>query len=312
MSINRVCLIGGTGFVGRHLSHQLSQDGIACRVLTRHPHRHRQLLTTPRLELQQVDVFDRGALTTALRDCDAVVNLVGILNASGAMSFQRAHVELVEQVLAAAAEAGVTRLLHMSALHADAEAGSSAYLRSKGAGEDLAHRDGNALGIAVTSFKPSVIFGPDDSFINRFASLLRLPGPMPLACPDARFAPVYVGDVVKAFCSALRQPASIDRRYQLCGPDEYTLQQIVAYIADQLGIHKTILRLPDWASRLQARLLQFAPGRPFTPDNYLSLQTPSVCHDDQLAELGISATAMDAIVPGYLAPRALKGPRGPH
>lgn len=311
MSVNRVCLVGGSGFVGRHLCHQLAAEDIACRVLTRHPHRHRQLLTTPGLELRQVDVFDRAALAAALRDCDAVINLVGILNPGGDTGFQRAHVDLVANILTAAADAGVSRMLHMSALQADASEGSSAYLRSKGAGEALAHREGNAVGIAVTSFRPSVIFGPDDSFINRFASLLRLPGPMPLACPEARFAPVYVGDVARAFCKALRDPASVDQHYDLCGPEQYTLQEIVAYIARQLGMRKTILPLPDWASRLQARLLQFAPGKPFTPDNYRSLQTPSVCHCNRLAELGIRPTPMDAVVPGYLMPRHLKGPRAP-
>jgi NADH dehydrogenase len=312
MSISRVCVIGGTGFVGRHLCNRLGNEGLECRVLTRHPHRHRQLLTTPGLELRQVDVFDRAALAAALQGCDAVVNLVGILNPGGRTGFQRAHVDLVGIMLDAASQTGITRLLHMSALHAAAEAGSSAYLRSKGAGEELAHREGEALGIAVSSFRPSVIFGRDDSFINRFAGLLRLPGPMPLACADARFAPVYVGDVVGAFAAALRDPGSAGKRYDLCGPAEYTLEEIVAYTARHLGIRKTILRLPDWASRLQAQLLQFAPGKPFTPDNYLSLQTPSICDCNQLTELGITPTPMDAIVPGYLAPRAVMGLRGPH
>lgn len=311
MHITRIGLLGGTGFVGRHLLHQLAAQGIACRVLTRHPHRHQELLTTLGLELCQVDVFDPDALTQALQDCDAVINLVGILNAGRNASFQHAHVELVETLVAASAAAGVGRLLHMSALQADETAGSSAYLRSKGAGERLAHELGLLAGLAVTSFRPSVIFGPDDSFTNRFAALLRLPGPLPLACPDARFAPVYVGDVVQAYLQALHDPASSGRSYDLCGPEEWTLEQLVRYLAGLLQRRKTILRLPDWASRLQAGLLQFAPGKPFTPDNYLSLQTPSVCHCNQLPELGITPTMLDAIVPGYLARRTFKGPRGP-
>lgn len=311
MHIARVCLIGGSGFVGRHLTHQLAAQGIACRVLTRHPHRHRQMQTIRGIELRQADVFDVEALTEQLRDCDAVVNLVGILNPSRKTGFLRAHVKLVESLIAAAKAAGVKRLLHMSALHADETGGGSDYLRSKGMGENVAHNLGRPAGIAVTSFRPSVIFGHDDSFINRFAGLLRLPGPFPLACADARFAPVFVGDVAQAFVNTLSDPATFGRRYDLCGPDEYTLADIVDYICAVQDRRKLVLRLPDWLSRLQAGLLQFAPGKPFTPDNYRSLQVPSICECNQLAELAVTPTPMDAIVPGYLAPRVLKGPRSP-
>jgi NADH dehydrogenase len=310
MHIQRVCLIGGTGFVGRHLASHLAAQGVTCRVLTRHPHRHQQLQTIPGLELCQVDVFDPVALTKALQGCNAVINLVGILNPSGNTGFQRAHVTLVETLLEALKATGIRRLLNMSALQADEQSGASNYLRSKGMGENIAHTLGRAAGIAVTSFRPSVIFGRDDSFINRFAALLRLPGPMPLACPDARFAPIYVGDVVQAFGIALNDMESFGRRYELCGPEEWTLAEIVDYIARNLNRPKRILRLPDWASRLQAGLLQYAPGRPFTPDNYRSLQVPSICSCNHLEALGIEPTPMDAIVPGYLTPRARKGPRG--
>jgi NADH dehydrogenase len=310
MRIERVCLIGGSGFVGRHITHQLAAGGIACRVLTRHPHRHQQLRTVPTVELRQVDIFDQPALHDALQDCDAVINLVGILNPSRATGFHRAHVTQVETLLAAIKGTDIKRLLHMSALHADEEQGASEYLRSKGMGENIAHTLGRAAGLTVTSFRPSVIFGSDDSFINRFAGLLRLPAPMPLACADARFAPVYVGDVAQAFVQALGDPQTHGRRYDLCGPEEWTLADIVDYIARNLNRPKRILRLPDWVSRLQATLLQFAPGKPFTPDNYRSLQVPSVCECNDLETLGITPTPMDAIVPGYLAPRSHKGPRG--
>lgn len=310
MHIARVCLIGGSGFVGRHLSHQLAALGIGCRVLVRHPHRHQQLQTIPGIELRQVDVFDSRALQRALSGCDAVINLVGILNPGRGTGFRRAHVTLVETLFAAIKDTGIRRLLHMSALHADEEHGASEYLRSKGMGEHIAHSLGRDAGLAVTSFQPSVIFGRDDSFINRFASLLRLPGPMPLACPDARFAPVYVNDVTQAFAKALSEPQTHGQRYQLCGPEEWSLEDIVDYVARNLHRPKRIVRLPDWASRLQATLLQYAPGKPFTPDNYRSLQVPSVCDCNGLETLGITPTPMDAIVPGYLAPRTHKGPRG--
>ena len=310
MRIQCVGLLGGTGFVGRHLARNLAARGIACRVLTRHPHRHRQLLVTPGLQLVRTDVFDPDALAAGLVGCDAAINLLGILNPAGSTDFLRAHVLLVETLLESLRSNGIRRLLHMSALQADEQAGGSDYLRSKGMGENLAHTLGRAAGIAVTSFRPSVIFGPDDSFTNRFAGLLKLPGPLPLACPDARFAPVYVGDVVDAFVHALDNPQAAGRRYELCGPEEWTLAEIVAYIARILHRSKRVVRLPDWAARLQAGLLQYVPGKPFTPDNYRSLQVPSVCACNHLPALGIEPTPMDAVVPGYLAPSVRKGPRG--
>src|SRR5690606_4508306 len=123
----------------------------------------------------------------------------------------------------------------------------------------------------VTSFRPSVIFGPGDSFFNRFARLLkRVPLVFPLACPNARFAPVYVGDVAEAFARALKDPQLYGRRLALCGPREYTLQQLVAYTAECLGLRRLILPLPDFLSRIQAAIFDFVPGKPFSTDNYRS------------------------------------------
>lgn len=290
MKIERVALIGGSGFVGRHITHRLSSRGYQCRVITRHPQRHRELRTVA--EVVGADPFDRDQLTAALRGCDAAVNLVGILNSEGkSRSFRRIHVELVEEVVAACHAAKVVRLLHMSALNADQSRGSSHYLRTKGEGENRAHTLGKP-GIAVTSFRPSVIFGPDDSFLNRFAALLRIPGPLPLACPDARLSPVYVGDVADAYANALEDRTSFGRHYELCGPQSYTLEQLVRFIAQHSGRRKLIVRLPDWASRIQAQVLQYFPGRPFTPDNYDSLRTPSICQEDGLAALGVTPTAL--------------------
>ena len=291
MNIQRIALIGGSGFVGRHLTQHLHNRGYQCRVITRHPHRHAALRTVA--EVVGANPFARDELAKALKDCDAVVHLTGILNTSGKRnSFRRVHVELVENVVAASLDAKVTRLLHMSALNADQASGGSQYLRSKGEGENRAHTLGKPH-IAVTSFRPSVIFGPDDSFLNRFAALLRIPGPLPLACPDAQLSPVYIDDVVAAFANALEMRETFGRHYELCGPKVYTLEQLVRFIAKHSGRRKTVIRLPDWASRLQASVLQYAPGKPFTPDNYLSLQTPNVCSQDGLTALGVTATSLE-------------------
>jgi NADH dehydrogenase len=291
MKIQRIALIGGSGFVGRHLARHLRNRGYQCRIITRHAHRHAELRTVA--EVVEADPFDRTQLTAAIHGCQAVIHLIGILNSDGrGRSFRRVHVDLVENVVACCHAAKVVRLLHMSALNADQASGGSQYLRSKGEGENRAHTLGKP-GIAVTSFRPSVIFGPDDSFLNRFARLLQIPGPLPLACPDAQLAPVYIGDVIAAFANALENRETFGRHYELCGPGTYTLEQLVRFVALHTGHPKIIIRLPDWASRLQASLLQYVPGKPFTPDNYQSLQTPSVCREDGLAALGVSARSLE-------------------
>jgi uncharacterized protein YbjT (DUF2867 family) len=291
MKITRIALVGGSGFVGRHLTRHLYNCGYQCRVITRHPHRHRELSTVA--DLVEANPFEQEQLELALNGCDAVIHLVGILNASDAeRGFRHVHVELVESVVAACLATKVGRLLHMSALNADEARGGSQYLRSKGEGENRAHTLGKAA-IAVTSFRPSVIFGVDDSFLNRFAALLKIPGPLPLACPDAKLAPVYVGDVAAAFANALQDPGTFGRHYELCGPHSYTLEQLVRFVSRNTGQHKRIIRLSDKASRMQASILQHFPGKPFTPDNYLSLRTPSVCGEDGLRALGVTPTSLE-------------------
>ncbi|GAB6042928.1 complex I NDUFA9 subunit family protein [Endothiovibrio diazotrophicus] len=303
--IEQVAILGGSGFVGRVLARRLALGGKRVKILTRHPQRHRDLAVLPDVTLAAVDVIDAKGLTEALRGMDAAINLVGILNERGrdGSGFRKAHVELPRRVVRGCIDAGVRRLLHMSALAADETNGTSHYLRTKGEGESVAH--GVAPNeVAVTSFRPSVIFGPEDSFFNRFAALMRLlPGPFPLACPNARFAPVYVGDVAEAFARALDDSATFGKRYELCGPQEYTLWELIDYTSDQLELCRPVLPLPDVAARLQAMVMEFVPGKPFSLDNYGSLQTPSVCKENGLAALGIEPTPLDAVVPRYLAGR---------
>lgn len=298
MTNDRICILGGTGFVGRHLATGLAASGYRCRILARRPERHRELSLVPGCELRRSDLSETDALAEHLEGCVAVVNLAGILNEGGGRTFQGTHVELVERILDAAQAAAVPRYLHMSALHAQAGQGKSHYLRTKGMGEDLAHARAD---IEATSFRPSVIFGPGDGFFNRFATLLKFsPGVFPLACPKARFAPVYVGDLVSAMTKALTDPGCVGRRYDLCGPRVYSLQGLVEYTAELIGRKTLVIGIPDFAARFQAQVLQWFPGKPFTMDNYLSLQTDSVCEHNALAELGIEPQSVEALAPGYL------------
>ncbi|MDQ2696423.1 MAG: complex I NDUFA9 subunit family protein [Pseudomonadota bacterium] len=298
MKIRTVGVLGGSGFVGRHLLERLAGGGRRITVLTRHRERHKALLLLPNLSLQEADVFDEALLQSRLAGCDAVINLVGILNENRPGQFQAVHADLPRRVADACVRAGVPRLLHMSALNAGPDAPSH-YLRSKAAGE-LAVHAAAARGVAVTCFRPAVIFGPDDSFFNRFAALLALTPVLPLACPDARFAPVYVDDVARAFATALEDPATFGKSFDLCGPNAYTLKELVDYTARLTGRRRLVVGLSDGLSRLQARMFDRLPGRPFTWDNYQSLQVDSVCSSDGLAALGLPATAVEAVMPMLL------------
>jgi len=308
MSYETICILGGTGFVGQLLVNRLTHHGYKVRVLTRRRERHRSLIVNPDVTLIEADIFDDSTLAENFSASDAVINLVGILNESGKKGegFQRAHVDLPRKIVAAALATGVRRLLHMSALNADANETASLYLKTKGEGEDLLH-DAAGKGLVVTSFRPSVIFGQGDSFFNRFATLLKFsPLLFPLACPNSRFSPVCVDDVSEAFCRSL-DDATGGERLELCGPDVLTLKELVEYTRRQTGKNCYILGLGDGMSRLQARMLDLVPGKPFSMDNYHSLQKDSVCTNNALPSLGIKPTAIASVVPRYLAGQNARG-----
>lgn len=296
MGEHRICILGGTGFVGRHLAARLNGPGFRVRILTRNREKHRPLLVLPRTEVVETDVYDVQALKTQFQDCRTVINLVGILNERGhsGNGFRKAHVELTRKVLDACKQRHVQQLLHMSALHADSARGPSIYLRTKGEAEDYLHTfHGN---VHITSFRPSVIFGPDDSFFNRFARLLKLtPYFFPLACAKSRFAPVYVGDIVNQFVQAISNADMYEKRINLCGPKSYTLKELVEYTAEVLQLKRQVVALPDAIAVCQAFIMDyFVPGKPFSLDNYHSLQIDSTCNN------GALPTGIESIVPGYL------------
>ncbi len=298
----RVAVLGGTGFLGRHLLPRLARDQYDVTVFTRSRQRHRDMLVLPTLELVEANLQDPRVLERYLPGHDAAINLVGILNERGddGRGFREAHVELTRKLIAGCRATGVPRLLQVTALKADPANGPSYYLRSKGEAEVLL-REAHGEALAVTLFQPSVVFGPNDSFVNRFADLLKLPAPfMPLPKADARFAPVYVGDVVEAIARSLPDPETFGNTYQLCGPRVYTLREIIRLIADTLQIRKPVLALPDGVAKLQAAVMDHVPGKPFSSDNFRSLSVPSVCESDGLGRLGIEPTSMEIIVPGYL------------
>lgn len=309
MKLTNVLVLGGSGFVGRHLVAALARTGIRVLVASRHRERAKHLILLPTVEVLEADIFARGVLERLVSGREAVINLIGTLHSRRGRrdergpndygpDFARVHVELPQAIVAACRAAGVRRLLHMSALGAAANAPSE-YLRSKGIGERavLAADD-----LDVTVFRPSVIFGPEDLFLNRFAMLARLLPVIAPPCPDARFQPVYVGDVARAMCAALEDPQSFGKSYALCGPRAYTLMELVRYVCRLTGRRRMLLELSDRMSYLQARLMELTPGPLMTRDNYRSMQVPNVCGEGAPLPFGMQPQALEAVVPTYMLP----------
>ena len=294
-----IVVLGGSGFVGRHLVSRLVAAGNRVVAPTRSRERARHLILLPTVDVVECDVHDPATLAGLLHGAAAAINLVGILNETRRGDFERVHVELPRKLIAACRDAGVARLLHMSALNADPQ-GPSRYLRSKGEAEALVA----ASGLQWTIFQPSIIVGREDSFLNLFAKLQRLLPVIALACADARFQPVAVDDVATAYFRALGEDATHGRRYPLCGPNVYTLRQLVAYVGELTGYKRPIVALGPALSKLQARLLELLPGKLMSRDNLASMQRDSVCDCPFPPLLGGPPTALEAIAPTYLAAAA--------
>lgn len=306
-----VLVVGGSGFVGRHLVAALAARGAQVTVPARRRERAKHLLLLPTVEVVEADINRPGELDRLAAGHDVVINLAGVLHSRRGRRDQRGpndygpdfahvHVELVQAVIKACRAAGVKRLLHMSALGADPQAPSE-YLRSKGIGERVALA---AEDLAVTVFRPSVIFGPEDSFLNLFAQLTRYLPVVLLACPQARFQPVYVGDVAQAFLAALEDIGSSGKCYELGGPKQYTLRELVETVCALTGRRRLILGLGARLSMAQARLLELLPVKLMTRDNVRSMQVPSVCSTP--FPFAIEPAALEALAPSWLAP---VGPR---
>jgi uncharacterized protein YbjT (DUF2867 family) len=298
MKFENVLVLGGSGFIGRHLVAELARRGIRVTVPSRRRERAKHLILLPTVDVVETDITAPGVLERLAAGRDAVINLVGILHGP---DFERAHVELPLAIVAACRAGGVPRLLQISALGASSDAPSS-YLRSKGAGEQAVLA---AADLDVSVFRPSVVFGPEDRFLNTFALLARFFPVLAIACPRARFQPVYVGDVVRAMLTALGDADARGQRYELGGPRTYTLKELVKYVCAVTGRRRLIIGLPDSLSYLQALALEWSPGPLMTRDNYYSMKMPSVCAGEPLP-FGLVPRALEAIAPTYLAP---SGPR---
>ena len=300
--MSKILVIGGSGFIGRHIVSLLVGQGHDVVVPTRRRERAKHLFLLPTVDVLEADIHDRKTLVRLALGCDAVINLLGVLHsrpgtppAAWGPAFARAHVELPKTLTAACREAGVRRVLHMSALKARPDAPSE-YLRSKGEGESWVLAQQKDLDVTV--FRPSVVFGPEDRFLNMFAAIARRLPVIFLGCAQARFQPVYVGDVARALHASLWDRGAYGQAYDLCGPQVYTLRELMAYAARASGHPRWIVNLRPGFAYAQAWLLELLPGRLMSRDNFRSMQVDSV--SDAPMPFGIRPTPLAAIASAYL------------
>ena len=301
--MKNILVIGGTGFLGSALVHELARRSASAASFLTLPTRRRErvkhLLVLPTARVIEADVHDPATLARLMAGQDAVINLVGVLKGGEGepygKGFARAHVELPQKIAAAARTAGVRRVLHVSALKAATDA-PSGYLRSKAAGEAVLLD----AGLDLTLFRPSVIFGAGDAFLTLFAKLARIAPLFPLAGADARFQPVWVEDVVATVADSLQRSESIGATYELGGPKQYSLRELVRYAAAVSGHPRAVIGLPEAVAWLQAWAMEFIPNGPMTRDNIRSMRVASVCEGDGALPFGRTAAALETVAPTYL------------
>jgi NADH dehydrogenase len=293
-------VFGGSGFIGRYVVRRLARQGYLVRVAVRDP--EAALFLKPMGTVGQIvplyaSITDDTTVAAAVTGADVVINLVGILTESGGAGFQSIQAEGAGRVARLAAAAGVRRFVHVSAIGADA-ASPSRYARTKAEGEQAVH----AAFPRATILRPSVVFGPEDQFFNRFAGIARIAPFMPVIAGSTRLQPVFVGDVADAVMAAVSREDAAGTVYELGGPRVWTMRELMAYVLTQTGRDKRLVTIPMCIARMQASILELVPGQPLTRDQLLLLQRDNVAAPGLpgLADLGIVPTPVDLIVPGYL------------
>jgi len=307
-----VTIFGGSGFVGRYVVQALAKTGCRVRIAARHPHRafHLQPLGgVGQIHAVQANIRYEESVRRAVDGADGVINLVGVLQSSGRQTFDGLQAKGAGRIARLARDAGARSIVQMSALGAD-RSSASAYARTKSEGEELVSE---AFPDAVI-LRPSIIFGPEDDFFNRFASMARFTPVMPLiGGGKTRFQPVYVGDVAKAVTAGLDGRARSGVPYELGGPSIYTFREILDLIADYTLREKPYVTLPFWLAKMQAFFLQMLPNAVLTVDQVRLLQSDNVVSQQAIDEvrtlqsLGIEPQAVETVVPRYLVRFRPKG-----
>jgi uncharacterized protein YbjT (DUF2867 family) len=321
MAHKRILVTGGTGFIGRAIAAKLAALDVQVVVPTRRRGASKALWPLPTVEVVEANIHNEAELEAVLAGCDAVMNLVGILHGRPGRSadpkqlgdggdpygpdFSKAQIELPKKIADACVKLGVKRLLHMSALglgDGDKRLLPSMYLRSKAAGEQMVKQ---TLGLQWTIFRPSVVFGPEDKFLNIFAKMQALLPCIPLARANTRFQPIYVGDVADAFVNALNLPETMGKTYDLVGPQVFSLKGLVQTAGRMAGHERPVIELPDVLGRLQAFALEKAPGPTLmSRDNFDSMAINNISADGVAAELGLQLRSIHEIGPTYLCSMA--------
>lgn len=304
MEHSSVLVTGGSGFIGHHVVSHLAKLGRRVIVPTRRLERAKHLQVLPTVEVVQASLYDDAALSGLLRDVDAVINLVGILHSRPARSgepygpdFAKAHVELPKRLIAACAANGVHRFLHVSALGADPN-GPSMYQRSKAAGEAAILSEPS---VAATIFRPSVVFGEEDHFLNLFAALQKRFPFMPLASAEAKFQPIYVEDVASAIVTSLDNMKTAGKIFELAGPKVYTLRELVELAGHYSGHPRPVISLPESMGRLQAWFMERMPGGPLmSRDNLDSMKVDNVATHPMDPVLNLVPIPLEVVAPKYL------------
>jgi len=296
-----VTVFGGSGFVGRYVVKRLAAAGHVVRVCVRDVEAAmflKPMGAVGQVVLLRAPVTDAAAVEAACAGASAVVNLVGILYEKGRARFDAIHRDGAANVARAAAKSGARALVQVSAIGADAQS-PSAYARSKAEGEAAVR----AAFSAATILRPSIVFGPEDGFFNRFGALAQFLPALPLYGGGAtRFQPVYVGDVADAVVKALSDPGCAGKTYELGGPATYSFKELMDYILAETGRRRCLVSLPFGVARVQARFLELLPVPPLTRDQVKLLERDNVVSPGALtlAELGIAPTPLEAVVPSYL------------
>ena len=304
MHIKEICILGGSGFVGSAIVAKLSKAGYSVKVLTRRRENAKHLFLLPKVQVLECNVLDYQALNGALRGADAVINLLGILHQSRRATFDAIHHQFPAQLAKICKDLNIKRLLHMSSLRAGKNAPSQ-YLRSKGAGELalLSHQD--ELNISI--FKPSIIIGRGDSFINLFASLVKLLPVVMLAKPNAKFQPIWVEDVASCFLACLANQASYGQTYELAGPKVYTFRELVQAVMNTLQLQRPIIGLSDGLSYAQAFMMEMLPIKLMSRDNIRSMEVDSVSEQAFPVIFNLTPTALETLIPQYLIDQTPRG-----
>jgi len=304
MQIKKICVLGGSGFVGSALVAKLDAAGYSVTVLTRRRDSAKHLFLLPNVSVVECNIMDEQALGSALRGADAVINLIGILHQSRRLSFDVLHHQLPARLAKICVDLGIKRLLHMSSLQVDKNAPSQ-YLRSKAAGEAALLAFQQKLNITI--FRPSVIFGRGDSFINLFARLIKILPVVMLAKPEAKFQPIWVEDVASCFAASIDNTATYGQVYELAGPKTYTFRQLVQKVMDTLGIQRPIIGLNNALSYMQAFMMELLPVKLMSRDNVRSMEVDSVSQQPFPAVFGVEPTELEVVIPEYLVDLTSRG-----